>query len=176
LKLLETFRFADALNAEHVIFHSGVNGSIEETAHQLKPFADSRCLIENKPVKGLHNEQCIGAVPEELIYIAKELKVGFCLDFGHAICVANSLKREPLSFINELLQLQPAMYHLTDGNYTGEYDSHLHYGKGTFPIKELLKLVPENAKLTNEAKHDSLSNLNDFKADWQYARAISQKS
>ncbi|GHT87684.1 hypothetical protein FACS1894137_15260 [Spirochaetia bacterium] len=151
-KLRETFQFADILNAEYIIFHSGLNGDIEETVNQLRPFIDLRCLIENKPVKGLHNEKCIGATPDEISYIRGELKAGLCLDFGHAICAANSLKQEPLSFINELVQLHPAMYHLTDGGYASEYDSHLHCGKGNFPLKELLLLVPDNAKLTNEAK------------------------
>ncbi|GHT92359.1 hypothetical protein FACS1894140_4270 [Spirochaetia bacterium] len=171
-KLKETFHFADTLNVEYVIFHSGVDGNIEETIYQLRPFVDSRCLIENKPVKGLNNERCIGSSSEEIKYILDELKVGFCLDLGHAICAANSLKQESLAFINELLQLHPAMYHLTDGDYTSEYDSHLHYGRGTFLVKELLKLVPENAKLTNEAKHDSEKNLDDFRRDMVFIRSI----
>jgi endonuclease IV len=170
-KLHETFHFGDNLNAEHIIFHSGVDGNIEETVHQLRPYADSRCLIENKPVKGLKGEKCIGSTPEELQIITKELSVGFCLDFGHAICAANSLKKEPLSYISNFLDLQPIMYHLTDGDYTSEHDSHLHYGEGSFPIKKILEFIPNNAKLTNEAKHDSVSNLNDFQRDISYIKA-----
>ena len=165
-KLEETFFFADALKSEFVIFHSGVNGDIDETIHQLSPFIDSRCLIENKPLKGLNGENCLGSTPEEIKYILNELKTGFCLDFGHAICAANSLKKEPFELIEELLALNPCMYHLTDGDYTSEYDSHLHYAKGTFPIKKLLKMIPEEAKITNEAKHDD--NLNDFETDSFY--------
>ena len=165
-KIQETLKFADALKSEYIIFHSGVNGNINETISQLRPFIDSRCLIENKPMRGLNDEKCLGSTPEELMYILNELQTGFCLDFGHAICTANSLKREPLGFISEFTPLNPNMYHLTDGDYTGEYDSHLHYGKGTFPLKELLKMVPNNAKVTNEAKHDSGNDLNDFKEDY----------
>jgi endonuclease IV len=172
LKLKETFRFADILHAEYIIFHSGLNGKVEETIYQLSSFVDARCLIENKPIKGLNNEKCIGATTDEVTCIMNELKIGFCLDFGHAICAANSLKEYPLAFINNFLQLKPAMYHLTDGDYTSEYDSHLHYGKGTFPIKELLRLVPNNVKLTNEAKHDSDANLDDFRDDIFYARDL----
>jgi sugar phosphate isomerase/epimerase len=164
-KLHETFLFADSLHSDFIIFHSGIEGTIEETAHQLKSYVDSRCLIENKPAIGIITKKMIGSTQKELEFILSELHIGLCLDFGHAICAANSLKQEPMIFINELLQLHPAMYHLTDGDYTSEYDSHLHYGRGTFPIKELLQLVSDNAKLTNEAKHDSLSDLEDFKAD-----------
>jgi endonuclease IV len=175
-KLLETFRFTDILNAENIIFHSGTNGSIEETINQLIPFIDIRCLIENKPVKGLKNEMCIGSTFEELSCITKELKAGFCLDFGHAICAANSLKQDPLQFIKKLLCLYPTMYHLTDGDYQSEYDSHLHYGKGNFPIKDILKLLPYDVKITNEAKHDSNIDLEDFKTDIIYAKRIFEKS
>jgi endonuclease IV len=171
-KIQETLKFADALKSEYIIFHSGVNGKIEETINQLRPFIDSRCLIENKPMRGLNDEKCLGSTPEELVYILNELQTGFCLDFGHAICTANSLKREPLGFINEFIPFKPNMYHLTDGDYTGEYDSHLHYGKGTFPLKELLKMIPNNAKVTNEAKHDSDNDLNDFKEDFLYVKNI----
>jgi len=167
-KLQETFQFADALKSETIIFHSGVNGKIEETINQLRPFVDSRCVIENKPMKGLNREKCLGCTPKEIIYISNELQIDFCLDFGHAICAANSTKKEPFEFIKEFLELKPRMYHLTDGDYTGEYDSHLHYGKGTFPIKELLKMVPNEKKVTNEAKHDSEINLDDFEKDFLY--------
>jgi sugar phosphate isomerase/epimerase len=164
-KLQETFRFADSLHAEYVIFHFGVNGDIEEAIYQIRPFTDSRGLIENKPVKGLNNEKCIGSTVEEIIHITNELYIEFCLDFGHAICAANSLKRDPMTLIKEFMALGPSMYHLTDGDYTSEYDSHLHYGKGTFPVKELLKLIPLMANLTNEAKHNSNKNLDDFRED-----------
>jgi endonuclease IV len=164
-KLEETFQFVDVLNSQYIIFHSGINGSIGETIRQLRPFADSRCLIENKPRKGFDNTKGIGSIASEICFLQKELNIGFCLDFGHAICAANSLKQNPLKFIQELLQLNPTMYHLTDGDYKGEYDSHLHYGQGDFPIKEILKLIPQDAKLTNEAKHNSEKNLNDFIED-----------
>lgn len=43
-------------------------------------------------------------------------------------------------------------FHLTNGDYASELDSHLHYGAGSFSIKELIKLVPESCMITNEAK------------------------
>jgi len=171
-KLSEVFQFADALKPEYIIFHSGVNGNIEETIRQLRPFADSRCLIENKPAAGLNGEKCLGSTPEEVRYIMNELQAGFCLDFGHAICAANSMKREPLEYIKEFLVLNPAIYHLTDGDYTGERDLHLHYGHGDFPLKELLKMIPDGSKVTNEARHDSNTDLNDFKEDFFYVKNI----
>jgi endonuclease IV len=172
MKLKEVFQFADALKAEFIIFHSGVNGIIEETISQLRPFVDFRCLIENKPARGLNNEKCLGSTPKEISYVMDELQMGFCLDFGHAICTANSLKQEPIELIWEFLTLAPRMYHLTDGDYASEYDSHLHYGKGTFPINELLKMITAEAKVTNEARHDSDSSLDDYKTDFFYVKNI----
>jgi len=171
-KLQETFQFADVLKAEIIIFHSGVNGKIEETMNQLRPFVDSRCVVENKPLKGLNGEKCLGSTPKEVEYIKNKLKIGICLDFGHAICAANSLKREPLEFIKEFLSLSPRVYHLTDGDYKGELDSHLHYCKGTYPLKELMKMIPDEAKVTNEAKHDFEQKLDDFREDFLYVKNI----
>jgi endonuclease IV len=174
-KLRETFRFVDTLNAKYIIFHSGLNGTVGETIYQLRSFIDPRCLIENKPIKGLNNERCVGSTLDELSYITRELNAGFCLDFGHAICAANSLQKEPLRYIKELLSLKPVMYHLTDGDYQSEYDSHLHYGEGNFPIDDMLKLVPCDAKITNEAKHNSDNDLSDFRDDILYIRRIFEK-
>jgi endonuclease IV len=171
-KLQETFQFADMLKSETIIFHSGVNGEIDETIYQLRPFIDSRCIIENKPMKGLNEEKCLGITPEEISYIMNKLHIGFCLDIGHAICTANSLTREPFELIKEFIALNPSMYHLTDGDYKSEYDLHLHYGRGNFPLKELLKMIPGKAKITDEAKHDSNFKLNDFKDDFLYINNI----
>jgi len=170
LILQETFKFADTLKAEYIIFHSGVNGNIEETINQLRPFIDERCLIENKPMIGLNGEKCLGSTPKEINFIINELQAGFCLDFGHAICTANAIKKEPLEFIKEFYDFNPKMYHLTDGDYNSEKDSHLHYGKGNYPIKELFKMIPNSAKITNEARHDSDTNLNDFKDDYLFIK------
>ena len=169
-KIREAFQFADTLNANYIIFHPGINGLIDETIKQLRPFVDSRCLIENKPFKGSGTNIGIGSTQQELAFILNELRIGFCLDFGHAICAANSFKKEPMVYIHELLQLHPAMFHLTDGDYQGEHYIHLHYGKGTFPIKKILDIIPNNSRLTNEAKHDSDFYLDDFKKDVLFLR------
>ena len=154
--LEETFRYADILDAEYIIFHSGLDGNIDETINQLRPFADSRCLVENKPAIGLNDEKCIGSIPEEIKHIMRELNCGFCLDFGHAICAANTHKYDPFEFINSFMDIIPSMFHLTDGDYKSEYDSHLHYKEGDYPLSDIINLIPDNAKVTNEAKNDKL--------------------
>ena len=173
--LEETFRFAEDLRAEHIVFHAGVDGTAEEAAFQLKPFVDLRCLIENKPKKGLNGEHCVGVEQSELNGIMAELGCGFCLDFGHAICAANSLKREPFEFIDELLKLKPALFHLTDGDFSGELDSHEHYGHGSYPMERLFALLPPDAMVTNEAKHVDSVRLQSFSGDSRIFNAFTQK-
>lgn len=166
-KIEDTIRFADTLKAEYIIFHSGINGMPDEVVRQLSPFADERFLIENKPIRGLDGSTCVGSTYADLKFIIDGIGkgAGFCLDFGHAICAANTLKKEPFYFIKELKTLNPRVYHLTDGDYTSELDSHLHYGSGTFPLKELLSFVPDDGMVTNEAKRSNVKNLEEFKTD-----------
>lgn len=166
-KIAEAVRFADSLNAKYIIFHSGLNGESDEVVAQLAPFADRRFLIENKPVRGLDGSSCVGSTYGELKQIIDGIGkgCGFCLDFGHAVCAANTLGKEPFGFINELRQLNPRVYHLTDGDYKSELDIHLHYGEGSFPLKDLLALVPDGGMVTNEAKRQNCTNLLEFKAD-----------
>ena len=173
-KIAESVKFADALNAKYIIFHSGTNGKPEEVVNQLKPFADERFLIENKPARGLDGSTCVGSVYGDLKLIINGIGngCGFCLDFGHAICAANTLKREPFAFINELTKLNPRVYHLTDGDFNSELDSHLHYGAGAFPLKELLSLVPDGGMVTNEAKRFDTNRLNEFKEDSDFLKTL----
>ena len=166
-KIEESIKFADVLKAKYIIFHSGTNGIPEEVVNQLKPYADERFLIENKPIRGLNGSTCIGSVYDDLELMIDGIgkSCGFCLDFGHAICAANTLKREPMDFIKELCKLNPRVYHLTDGDYHSELDSHLHYGSGSFPLKELISLVPDCGMITNEAKREKLNSLEEVKLD-----------
>jgi deoxyribonuclease-4 len=170
----EALRFADALNSQKVIFHPGVSGDTKETACQMKELNDPRILIENKPYfsrKG--NLICNGYSPEEIALLKEETGYGFCLDIGHAFCAANALKIEPMEFLHRMNSHNPAMYHLTDGNYQGLYDLHdRHFGKGNFPLKEILNFFPENAMVTNESLKDSPENLDDFEKDVVYLRSL----
>lgn len=173
-KIAETVKFADALGARYIIFHSGTNGMSGEVVRQLAPFADERFLIENKPIRGLDGSTCVGSTCADLKFIIEGIGkgTGFCLDFGHAICAANTLKKESLGFIKELAALNPRVYHLTDGEYKSELDSHLHYGEGSFPLKELLALVPEGGMVTNEAKRADSSNLMEFEKDSEFLNKL----
>ncbi len=67
------------------------------------------------------------------------------------------------------------MFHLTDGDFNGVYDSHLHYGDGSFPIEKLISFVPKGAMITDEAIKNYQDRLDDFKKDVIYLRKLFQK-
>lgn len=162
--------FADELSAEYIIFHGGIDGNIEETAKQLANFNETRALIENKPMVALPNkmggEFCRGYNPDEISLIKEVAKCGFCLDFGHAICSANSQGKDVYEYCREFLQFEPSMFHLTDNmNITSPYDSHLHLGTGELNLNKIKSFLPANAIITLETDKVSKDNLNDFIGD-----------
>lgn len=166
-------KFAVGLKADKIIVHPGVGGVIEETGRQLKAIGDKRILIENKPYFGLDGGLvCNGTTPEEIGLVMKTSGAGFCLDIGHAICSANAHKKEWSGFVKEMIALEPAMFHLSDGKADGVYDSHDHFGKGSYDIKAILKLIPENASVTIETVKDSQNDLEDFVGDVEYLRGV----
>ncbi len=172
IKIEETLRFADALDARYIIFHSGMDGSIVETVQQLKAYTDDRFLLENKPYRGVVGGVCVGSGYSDLQIALQELGCGFCFDFGHGVCAANSLGEDPVAFIRQMLTLEPALYHLTDGDYSSEIDMHLHYGEGSFPLKEFLHFVADGAMVTNESIKNSRESLGDFEEDVRYLSCL----
>jgi deoxyribonuclease-4 len=168
----EALAFADTLRAETVIFHPGVEGDIVETARQLTGLHDPRIVVENKPHFGFHGVLCNGSSPEEIRYVMREARVGFCLDIGHAICSANTKKADPIAYLNEFLALEPTMYHLTDGQYSGTEDRHDHFGRGNYPLTDILTLLPQGSMITIETVKDSETDLNDFEKDINFVKTI----
>ena len=171
----ETRAFADALGAEHVIFHGGTDGDVGETVRQLKAFGEKRALIENKPFVPLKNPAgvkfCRGATADELERIIDGTGCGFCLDIGHAVCSANAQGLEPYAFASELARrFRPAMFHLSDvTDMSSPYDAHPHLGTGELDIPRICReIFPSNAKVSIETVRDSLTDLDDFRRDCEY--------
>jgi endonuclease IV len=169
----EALKFADELKAAIVIFHPGVNGDIRETARQLNIINDGRIVIENKPYYGYgDNLICNGSSPEEILYLIEETQAGFCFDFGHAVCAANAKGLNQIEYMEKFLELKPRIYHLTDGDYFGLYDSHEHYGEGNFPIERMINLIPAGSHITNEAVKNSEDGLFDFEKDILFLKSL----
>jgi deoxyribonuclease IV len=172
----EVFRFADDLQSDVIIFHPGVNGNIEESARQIKLLNDNRIVIENKPYFGLKNDICVGYSHEDIKFLLNETSAGFCLDFAHAIFAANALQKDSIDYVRQFIKLKPEMYHLCDGYFDDKYDSHKNLGKGTFPLNELVHLIPESSFVTVETEKNSGSDLDDFRGDVTYLLTMMNKN
>ncbi|MBQ2611898.1 hypothetical protein IJF81_05865 [bacterium] len=166
----QTKQFADELDAKYIIFHGGIDGDIKETARQLANLNEPRALIENKPFVALPNRMggnfCRGYNSGEIKLVQDATGCGFCLDFGHAICAANSLKRDVFKHISDFFELNPQMFHLTDVNdITSIYDSHPHLNEGELDLKQIISLIPDEKYVTLETNKNSKENLDDFIVD-----------
>jgi sugar phosphate isomerase/epimerase len=170
----EAIEFANVLSSDTIIFHPGINGNIEVTASFFHKLNDKRIVVENKPYYSLVEGMiCNGVTPEEIGAIVEKAGVGFCLDIGHAICAANAYRKDSIEYLKEFFSLKPRLFHLSDGDFNSEYDSHLHFGEGNYPLQALLNLIPSYGSITIESKKTYPNSLDDFKKDINYIRAFS---
>ena len=152
----EVEMYFKALKPERVIFHPGIDGHVRETIRQINVFKKKNfkhfgaALIENKPRVGLNEELCIGSSFEEIQSIINETGFGFCLDIGHAVYYAKWAGKSYFQVVEDFLQLNPHMIHLSDGDQESVKDVHLNYGMGNFDILELLRILPSDSTITIE--------------------------
>lgn len=162
-------KFADALDAEIIIFHPGVAGDIQQTIFQLNKIKDSRIVIENKPYFGFSGSViCNGSSPEEINKILEETGVGFCLDIAHAICAANAHKINQYEYVKEFIKLKPKIFHISGNDILNVYDEHRHLYDGNYDLQKMTKLLPESFRLTLETPKDFKDSLKDFESDLAY--------
>ena len=161
----QSLQFADTLGVESVIFHPGSHGNISETINQIIAFRDDRMIIENKPHDGLDGSICIGSTYDEMEKILEQTKLRFCLDFGHGTASAKFHGEDPVLFNLNLLKLNPAIYHLTDGDISSTLDSHFPYGSGSFPLSEFFRMVPDNSMVTDESQRKNPESIQEYFVD-----------
>ena len=148
-------RYADELNAQYIIFHGGCDGTIEETARQLASFNEPRALIENKPMLPLPNissaKVCRGFSIYEISIVLSKASCGFCLDFIHALCAANSMNLNPYKYIRSMLHLSPKIVHLSDiTRIDARYDEHSNLKTGVLDFKRIMNYLGNDATITIE--------------------------
>jgi len=171
--LREVQQFADNLNVQMIIIHGGMNGSIEETIHQIKRLGETRLLLENKPRVAINGERCVGWSPEEFFKAAEsQVLKGFVLDFGHAQCAAFSMGRKAMDVVQEFLAFSPNIYHVSDGVSKNEKDTHRNFGMGDRKLTEFIEVIPESAYVTVETPRGPFKGLKDFVVDIKYLEAL----
>ena len=172
----EVRRFADELEARHIIFHGGTFGCISETAKQLAALNEPRALIENKPCITRDNGQileCRGASVEEIGQVLQQVDCGFCLDIPHALCAANYLGYEQMIMLREMNSFQPAMYHLADMKDTALLiDDHTRLGLGVLDMAQFIpSILTPGSMVTIETNRTRPEALDEFVREVEIFRA-----
>lgn len=170
----EVEKFRIELEAQYVVVHSGMDGNINETIRQLKLIKPKNMLIENKPLIPplKENSICRGAYIEEIKEVIDEIGCGFCLDIGHAMCTANSLKIDPCEYLNKFQKLNPYCYHLSDNFVDSEKDGHMHLGKGNYDFARIFDIIDTNKNIAIETNKISKIDLEDFIEDVKWLRNL----
>lgn len=169
----EVRMYADKLGSDKIIIHGGNNGSLEELIRQVGLLNDKRIVLENKPMKGISHELCIGWSPREFDrFFSSGTLNGMALDFGHAACAAQSLSIDVIKMIKEFMVFNPKIYHLSDGDLLSERDIHLNLGKGNFNLAEFVSIIPEGSLITIESPRNTSTGLEDFINDVRFFREV----
>lgn len=158
-----SLKFADKLKARQVILHAGTRS--KETAKvTLSEIGDGRILLENMPKVGLNGEKCLGYDAYSMCSLNKDDFFGVCLDFGHAVRAAISLKQDYKKIISEFMGLKPKMFHISDGDLSSEIDNHLTLGEGQFDLKYFKKCI-EKSKSKSVTLETPRRNTNSLRDD-----------
>ena len=165
----QSITWADKLSAKCLILHTGF-GEIETALNFLEKVNDKRILIENEPKVGVNDEKMIGYTPGQVKVLARE-KFGFCLDFGHAVKAALSLKLDYKEYVKSFLDLKPKVFHISDGALSLEKDEHLNIGEGEYDFEFLLNCIEgsESGLVTLETPK---KNLNSFDEDLENIKKL----
>lgn len=139
-KIDESIIWADQLNAKHLILHAG-HSSMHHATNLLRELSDSRLLIENMPKVGLDGEAMIGYSPAQIEELIGDIDIGVCLDFGHAVKAAVSLGVNYKEYVQGFMELEPKVFHVSDGRLSGERDEHMGIGEGEYDFGFLMRCV-----------------------------------
>ncbi|MBR1735250.1 MAG: hypothetical protein IJ730_07420 [Alphaproteobacteria bacterium] len=141
MKVLEfSQKCADLLQSSVIVLHPGIGDTeecVNETIRQLNIIGDARITIENVPYDPF-GFTMHGGRPSNIARIVKETNCQFCFDFAHATCASLALERRAYEDFEIYKSLKPSLYHLSDGDFSVNFDAHLHLGLGNYDIKKFL--------------------------------------
>ena len=143
----QSYQAARELGASKIIYHSGFIPSInfiEGWAERMIDFYQE--FLDDKPGDiQILMENVLDPVPDTLLEVASTIKhsaFGICLDMGHAHCYSK------IPCMKWIELLEPYICHLHIHDNTGDRDSHLAFGDGTLPVRELAEWIKEHPQVT----------------------------
>jgi len=171
----EAQRYADKLNAPHIIIHPGILGEHDSVKEQLLELNDKRVVIENKPYRALNGiDVCAGASPGEIRDYMSVSLYGFCLDVNHAVNYAFHSGNDYKEVLKDFSGMEPTVIHLSGMNKTSAVDKHLHLYEGDLDLNLAVDIIKGSGAeyWTIEAPKDSSEGLDDFRKDVDTLRAV----
>ena len=167
---------ADMFDAQTIVVHAGRKYDqkyLIETVRQFRLFNDSRIVVENLPYLATANKPLHGNNAEEIKFIMREAKCGFCFDFSHAVCAALALNIDVEKQLQEFFALKPNVYHLCDGDMQKAEDLHLHFGEGNYDLAHFLNdYTDKNAYITMETGSGIIQHNDMWVKDYKYLKAL----
>ncbi len=146
---------ADIVGAKKIIFHPGfVPGTEEESVSYIKDL-DKRIIVENMPPVW-SGRDFLCSTPDDMKRLMKKYNRRFCFDIAHAIQSADYHRENFYQMIKNFVELHPEHYHLggvriKDVMFLG---GHLSFEDSDMPLKEILKLIPNDAEISLEVSKD----------------------
>lgn len=155
-------KMADKFNSNKIVVHSELkeNGkcSTDVLMNFIKQNHDPRLLIENSPYTS-RSFRYFCSEYDEIKQVMDKCKIGFCFDMTHAFTYAIIAGIEPKPFLEKLLTLNPAHFHVsdTDIEQVRKNDNtgyHLSLFEGNTDLNLIKSLLPKDAAVTLETKQN----------------------
>jgi deoxyribonuclease IV len=160
-------QFTEFFEEKKIIFHPGLEvdkNDIEEVKKNISELKEMGLdiILENVPkMPAVGTKRTIAAKFEEFEEIIKETGARICVDITHAIAAANHYNKEPLEYLKKFISLNPYMFHVCDSDIKSEVDSHNNLGEGSFPLPEIMSMIPKSSHITLETPKEDFLGLSE---------------
>lgn len=167
---------ADISNAKWIIIHPGWmidKNSEKNMIDFFKENYDKRFVFENCPYIDYaeNEERYLFSTPNKMKTLIKKLNSKMILDFSHAICTANILKKDPKKIIKEFLNLKPKGFHVSGIDIDGIADNHKYLFESNNDYS-FLKLVGKTKFLTLETNYKGINKRSNHLKDLEIINSI----
>lgn len=162
-------KYAETLDVQYMVMHSGKLGDIKETVRQLKILNPPRLVIENKPYVSRRTMQKTyrGAVIEEIEYVRDNYKCGFCLDIAHCFCTAREIGVDPYEYLEKFQMQNPTCYHISGNKEASVIDLHTHFDECDWDLTRIFNIIDTSKNITVETRKAFDNDHNKFLEDAQ---------